>query len=296
MITDNELKIKSFRKEQDRILSTLENLPEEFGKVRLVWWTREMAEYFKDRNTKNRNRDQQKEMELCEDMLAGRWYVSNDALCISAEMIVTNGQTRNYAFLRSGLERIPVMIKWDAPQEEFKVMDKPRRRSNAVSNNIDKAHDEVCTFFYRLAANRSRTSVFASKAVADSTASAYSVSCLATKLKKKYPMKALRAAFIYAHMMAKTEEEKQLALDVWLIMCCEELPEVFVSYKEPTNMMVEAVRKFYGVIAGTHEISLDVFLKAVPVFMSKDQSKTRWQPISKEVVKENLSKVIDLNI
>jgi hypothetical protein len=270
---------------------------EDFGNVRMVWLTQELADYILSLNTNNRRRDKAREEDYAEEMLAGRWKVSNDAICVSYDLIVTNGQSRLYGFKLSKLEKIPIILKWDAPWEEFKIMDKPRLRSNAVSNGIDKAHDEVCTLFYRTMTGLSRTKTLVSGAIAEQISEAYTASCLGNKFISGSPSRGLRSAFVYAWLLANGDMHKrQLALDKWLLLTQEEFQESLISNPEETPLMAEFKRITSKATSSEFKLSQDLFLKAIPVFTQEDQSSRKLKPANLEQVKQTLSSLISLNV
>ena len=96
----------------------------------LVSVTPEMAELWLSGNTVNRKIRIAKVNQYASDMLAGRWGVSNDAICFSPDGLLLNGQHRLSAVIAAGVT-VSMLVMRNVPVEAMGNMDTGAKRSSA---------------------------------------------------------------------------------------------------------------------------------------------------------------------
>lgn len=86
-----------------------------------------LAEKMLKRNTRNRSVSEHTVKRYAEDMTAGRWKLSNDAICFNGDLMI-NGQHRLHAVIKSGVA-IQCFVIESMDSDAFDVMDIGKRRS-----------------------------------------------------------------------------------------------------------------------------------------------------------------------
>lgn len=93
----------------------------------LLQITPEKAAYFLEKNSHNRIASKHTVSRYAETMRRGEWTLSNDALCVSPEGVLMNGQHRLKAVIESDTTQ-EFWVWYDCPQEALLSMDLGRKR------------------------------------------------------------------------------------------------------------------------------------------------------------------------
>lgn len=96
----------------------------------LVNVTPALAEGWLSGNTVNRKIREAAVNQYASDMIAGRWSITNDALCFSPDGLLLNGQHRLAAVIASG-ETVAMLVMHNVPDESMGHMDTGVKRSSA---------------------------------------------------------------------------------------------------------------------------------------------------------------------
>lgn len=98
--------------------------------------TPEMAAKFLENNVKNRTQRKRVIDSYASDMLAGKWGMSNDAICFDKEERLLNGQHRMAAVIKSGCS-VPMYVIHGLPTESYHIMDMGSKRTAADLLSIE---------------------------------------------------------------------------------------------------------------------------------------------------------------
>lgn len=92
--------------------------------------TPEVAQRWLTDNSVNRRLRESKINQYANDMLAGRWSLSNDAICFAPDGTLLNGQHRLHAVVKSGVT-VVMLIQRNMPREAMATMDSGSARTAA---------------------------------------------------------------------------------------------------------------------------------------------------------------------
>ena len=96
----------------------------------LVNVTPALAEQWLSGNSVNRKIREAAVNQYASDMIAGRWSVTNDAICFSPDGLLLNGQHRLRAVTTSG-ETVAMLVMRNVPDEAMGHMDAGVKRTSA---------------------------------------------------------------------------------------------------------------------------------------------------------------------
>jgi hypothetical protein len=188
-----------------------------YGFVKMIMLDNETALKLLNINTDNRPLSKERSKSYKEMMDAYVWCVGADALVISSNNLLVNGQHRVKAKLESATEAIPVIVRYGVDWDEFTYIDKQRVRSNATSVGIDVDLDRVLKMFYRIGLSRNQMSVYEAQLAAETLKMAYAVSKTVCIKGSKVFNRSTLAAFMLAWQTANTSENKHFALNKWKV-------------------------------------------------------------------------------
>lgn len=89
-----------------------------------------IARWFLDFNSDNRRIRKAYVKKYAGLMTAGEWELTNDAICVTGERYLLNGQHRLLAVVESGCT-VRLLVLWNCPAGSFEKMDRPLSRSAA---------------------------------------------------------------------------------------------------------------------------------------------------------------------
>lgn len=84
-----------------------------------------------ERNTANRPLDKRRAARLAEEIKRGRWMLNGDAIRVSSDGVLLDGQHRLTAIAMSGMA-VPSLVVNGLPPETFKTIDQDRRGRTAA--------------------------------------------------------------------------------------------------------------------------------------------------------------------
>lgn len=124
-------------------------------KLEIILLTPDMATEFLRNNDGNRRLDDKRVDKITADILSNKFVLTPDAIQISPDGRLLNGQTRSSACVKAN-RPIPVVLASQVPEDIFPLIDGGRPRALAFRAKISQKESEVATLLLRLGMDQSR--------------------------------------------------------------------------------------------------------------------------------------------
>lgn len=267
----------------------------EYGYVKMVKMTPPIARGLLRINLSNRPKSKQRSDSYKKMMCNYSWCVGADAIIVTTENELGNGQTRLTAFLESELPELVMMVRYGVNPEEFRYIDKQRGRRDYISNKIPKVYDELILLLHKLSSKRSQAlNVDEKRNLAEKLKEAYAASRI-VKLLKVADSRSMLAAFVYSYLSAKTPDDKLFVLNKWRIFNCG-VTESDHEDDKYTNMMI-ALNSFASKVKRSFECAFDLFKRALPMFVEGEHQNVCKAPPTKVTnIQENIDVILGYTV
>lgn len=281
--------------DDNNMCSVIHSLPSveggEYGHVKMVKITPPVARGLLRINLSNRPKSKQRSDSYKKMMCDYSWCVGADAIIVTTENELGNGQTRLTAFLESELPELVMMVRYGVNPEEFRYIDKQRGRRDYISNRIPKVYDELILLLHKLSSKRSQAlNVDEKRNLAEKLKEAYAASQIVSLLKVA-KNRSMLAAFVYSYLLAKEPADKFFVLNKWRIFNCGVTKSDHEDDKY-TNMMI-ALNSFASKVKRSFECAFDLFKRALPMFVEGEHQNVCKAPPTKVTnIQENIDVIL----
>lgn len=268
----------------------------EYGYAKMIMMTPKLAAAALAINTENRPKSKPRSDSYMRMMLEYLWYVGADALIVfedeeTHKQTLGNGQTRLTALIDSGLEGIPMLVRYGVNPKEFKYIDKQRARNDAISNKMDSDHVQLVKFFHKIATNNNaRLNVIEVARKGEAIKEAYAASRIVKKVKSA--KLGVLAAFVYVYMTAKSEESRLSAMNKWRVFNVG-ITDSGHEDDKYTNLMIALTNFVNETKRGSYESTFDLFKRACPMFVDGNHHNVMKAPASvNKTLKEECAAIL----